>query len=53
VVCHADFSKAALDLGPGVPLGACADAFVAGSVIDWLAGKLKPLARAASLTIVR
>jgi arsenite methyltransferase len=54
VVCHADFSKAALDLGPGVPLGACADAFLAGSAIDaWLAGKLKPLARAASLTIVR
>ncbi|MBS0123268.1 methyltransferase domain-containing protein [Thetidibacter halocola] len=52
VVCDADFSKASLGLGPGDPLGACAQAFVAGSVTDaWLAGKLKPLARAAELTV--
>ncbi len=52
VVCDADFSKAALGLGPGDPLGACAQAFVAGSVTDaWLAGKLKPLARAAGLAV--
>lgn len=53
VVCDADFSKAALGLCPGDPLGACAQAFVAGSVTDaWLAGKLKPLAGAAGLTVV-
>lgn len=52
VICDADFSKAALGLGPGDPLGACAKAFVAGAVTDpWLAGKLKPLARAAGLTV--
>jgi arsenite methyltransferase len=44
VICDADFSKAALGSVPGDPLGACAEAFVAGSVTDaWLAGKLKPL----------
>lgn len=52
VVCDADFSKAALGLAPGDPLDSCARAFVAGSVTDaWLAGKLKPLARAAGLTV--
>jgi arsenite methyltransferase len=50
VICDADFSKAALGLVPGDPLGACADAFVAGSVTDaWLAGKLKPLVTRAGL----
>lgn len=53
VVCDADFSKASLGVAPGDPLGSCAEAFVAGSVTDaWLAGKLKPLARAAGLTVV-
>lgn len=52
VICDADFSKAALGLVPGDPLGACARAFVAGSVTDaWLAGKLKPLAAQAGLTV--
>lgn len=52
VVCDADFSKAALGLCQGDPLDSCAQAFVAGSVTDaWLAGKLKPLAFAAGLTV--
>ncbi|WP_209426697.1 methyltransferase domain-containing protein [Pararhodobacter sp. SW119] len=52
VICDADFSKAALGLAPGDPLGACAEAFVAGSVTDaWLTGKLKPLAARAGLVV--
>ncbi len=51
VICDADFSKAAMAVVPGDPLGSCADAFVAGAVTDpWLAGKLKPLVSAAGLT---
>ena len=52
VICDADFSKASLGLAPGDPLGACAEAFVAGSVTDaWLTGKLKPLVSAAGLEV--
>ncbi len=52
VVCDADFSKAALGIVPGDPLNSCARAFVAGAVTDpWLAGKLKPLADAAGLSV--
>ena len=54
VICDADFSKAALAEVPGDPLGACAEAFVAGSVVDsWLAGKLRPLVTRAGLTVER
>jgi arsenite methyltransferase len=52
VICDADFSKATLGLAPGDPLGACAEAFVAGSVTDaWLTGKLRPLAARAGLAV--
>jgi arsenite methyltransferase len=52
VICDADFSKAALGVVPGDPLGACAEAFVAGAVTDaWLTGKLKPLAARAGLVV--
>jgi SAM-dependent methyltransferase len=52
VICDADFSKAALGLVPGDPLGACAEAFVDGSVTDaWLAGKLKALVTGAGFTV--
>jgi ubiquinone/menaquinone biosynthesis C-methylase UbiE len=50
VICDADFSKASMAAVPGDPLGSCAQAFVAGSVVDpWLAGKLKPLISAAGM----
>lgn len=54
VICDADFSKASLGLVPGDPLGACAQAFVAGAVTDaWLAGKLRALAAGAGLSVER
>ncbi len=52
VVCDADFSKAAMGVVPGDPLGSCAVAFVNGAVTDpWLTGKLRALMKAAGLSI--
>lgn len=52
VICDADFSKAAMGVVPGDPLGSCADAFVSGAVTDpWLTGKLRPMVKAAGLAI--
>lgn len=52
VICDADFSKAAMGVVPGDPLGSCAEAFVSGAVTDpWLTGKLRPMVRAAGLSI--
>jgi ubiquinone/menaquinone biosynthesis C-methylase UbiE len=52
VICDADFSKAAMGAVPGDPLGSCAEAFVSGAVTDpWLTGKLRPMVRAAGLSI--
>lgn len=52
IICDADFSKAAMGVAPGDPLGSCAEAFVSSSVTDpWLTGKLKPLVRDSGLTV--
>lgn len=52
VICDADFSKATLASFANDPLDMCARAFVAGFVTDpHLVGKLRPLVRAAGLTL--
>lgn len=53
VICDADFSKAAMGIVPGDPLGSCAEAFVSGAVTDpWLTGKLKPIVAGAGLSVM-
>jgi SAM-dependent methyltransferase len=54
VICDADFSKASMGVVPGDPLESCAKAFVSGAVTDpWLTGKLRPMLRAAGLSLAR
>ena len=52
VICDADFSKAAIGVAEGDPLGACATGFVANNVTNpWLVGALQSLVRAEDLQI--